>query len=51
MQCQQCGGAATPGLAHLHGNPLVPLCYPCTREQLEKPKAQKPKDDEEDLAA
>jgi len=36
IRCEKCGGFATPGLAGLHGNPLVPLCLQCTKEVLEK---------------
>lgn len=34
MRCERCGGHATPGLAHLHGNPLRHLCHACTKREL-----------------
>jgi hypothetical protein len=46
MRCEQCGGHANPGLAHIHGNPCRHLCVGCTRRELERQELErKDKDD------
>ena len=51
LRCEQCGGHASPGLAHLHGNPCRHLCISCTKRELERQELGKAERDREDRQA
>ena len=44
LRCQNCGGYAVAGLAHLHGDPCRPLCETCTAEVVKEREEREAKE-------